>query len=153
MNIPPQLPCPGQACSARRARSSSSGSPAAWKAATRSIRSPVTGSCPGRIDPSDRITAGTLCSNRAATVPTGGLSQATTATRPATRLAARCRDTASFTSSRPISEYRISGVPLSWPSDTPRVKAGAIKRTARSSPAIRRDIAACTAATFAWTPR
>ena len=52
-----------------------------------------------------------------------------------------------------MSENRISGVPLSWPSDTPSVKAGAIRRTGRSSPAMRRDIAAWTAATLSWTPR
>ena len=44
-----------------------------------SMRSPVAGSVPGRIEPSDRIIAGGLCSRSAASVPTGGLSQATTA--------------------------------------------------------------------------
>ena len=45
---------------------------------------------PGLIGPSETITAGVLCSRMAATVPTGGLSQATTATSPATLFAARC---------------------------------------------------------------
>ena len=45
---------------------------------------------PGLIEPSERMTAGVLCSRRAARVPTGGLSQATTAISPATPLAARC---------------------------------------------------------------
>ena len=44
---------------------------------------------PGRIGPSERMTAGVLFSSTAATVPTGGLSQATTATTPATLFAAR----------------------------------------------------------------
>ena len=45
--MPPQLPWPGHACSARRARTSGSGSAAYWNAVTRSMRSPVTGSMPG----------------------------------------------------------------------------------------------------------
>ncbi len=39
---------------------------------------------PGLIEPSERSTAGWLCSRMAASVPTGGLSQATTAMRPLT---------------------------------------------------------------------
>ena len=86
-----------------------SGSPANWKPVTRSIRSPVCGSVPGLIEPSDSITAGALCSRIAASVPTGGLSHATTATSPAMRLAFRCMSMFSLTSSRPISEKRIEG--------------------------------------------
>ena len=41
----------------------------------------------------------------------------------------------SLTSSRPINEKRMPGVPLSCPSETPIVYAGAISRTARSSAA------------------
>ena len=59
-----------------------------------SIGSPVRESMPGRIDPSDMITAGTLCSRIAASVPTGGLSQATTAITPRTSLPSRCRQNA-----------------------------------------------------------
>src|SRR5579875_3765258 len=53
-------------------------SAAAWKQEMMSIGSPVRESVPGRIEPSDMMTAGTLCSRIAASVPTGGLSQATT---------------------------------------------------------------------------
>ena len=52
-----------------------------------------------------------------------------------------------------MSEKRIWGVPLSWPSETPTVKAGAIRRLARSSLSLRRAMAAWTAATFSVTPR
>ena len=93
-----------------------------------------------------------FCSTSAATVPTGGLSHATTATSPATWLAAMWTEAASLTSSRPMSENRICGVPLSCPSDTPTVKAGAISRFDLSSSAMRRDMASWTAATFSWTP-
>ncbi len=48
--------------------------------------------------------AGWLCSSRAASVPTGGLSQATTAMVPASPLALRCSQTLSLVTSRPISE-------------------------------------------------
>ena len=44
----------------------------------------------------------------------------------------------SWTSSRPTREKRICGVPLSWPSETPSVNTGGIRRTGRSSWAIRR---------------
>ena len=108
---------------------------------------------PGLIGPSERMTAGVLFSSTAATVPTGGLSQATTATSPATLFAARWTSATSWTSSRPTRENRIWGVPLSWPSETPRVKAGGISLTARSSAAMRRDSAAWTACTFWGTPR
>ena len=74
---------------------------------------------PGLMEPSERMTAGVLFSSTAASVPTGGLSQATTAMRPATPFAARWTSATSWTSSRPIRENRICGVPLSWPSDTP----------------------------------
>ena len=94
----------GAGVHAMRVRSSASGSPATWKALTRSIRSPVSGSVPGWIEPSDMMIAGALCSSSAASVPTGGLSQATTAISPATALADRCTSMVSFTSSRPISE-------------------------------------------------
>ena len=77
--MPPQLPWPGQALRANRARTSASWS-ATWKADTRSMRSPVAGSIPGRMGPSERMTAGVSFSSTAATVPTGGLSHATTAT-------------------------------------------------------------------------
>ena len=119
--MPPQLPWPGQACSAIRVRVARSGSPANWKPVTRSIRSPVCGSMPGLIDPSDSSTAGALCSRIAASVPTGGLSQATTAISPATLLALRCRSMFSLTSSRPINEKRMQSVPFSCPSETPIV--------------------------------
>ena len=114
---------------------------------------PVAGSMPGWMEPSDRITAGVSFSRMAASVPTGGLSQATTAIRPATPLAARWTSATSWTSSRPIKENRICGVPLSCPSDTPRVKAGAISRNPSLSSAMRRCSAACTACTLAVTPR
>ena len=152
VNMPPQLPWPGQALRANRARTSSSWS-ATWKADTRSMRPPVSGSTPGLMGPSERMTAGVLFSSTAATVPTGGLSQATTATSPATLLAARWTSAMSWTSSRPTRENRICGVPLSWPSETPRVKAGGINRTGRSSAAMRRWSAAWTAWTFCGTPR
>ena len=74
-----------------RVRRVGSGSPATWNAVTRSMRSPVTGSIPGWIEPSDRSTAGALCSSTAASVPTGGLSHATTAITPATSLALQVR--------------------------------------------------------------
>ena len=117
------------------------------------IRSPVCGSLPGLIDPSDISTAGALCSRIAASVPTGGLSHATTAISPAMLFAFRCRSMLSFTSSRPINEKRIPGVPFSCPSETPIVYAGAISRTARSSLRTRSDSALWTAATFPSTPR
>ena len=47
---------------------------------------------------------GRLCSSSAARVPTGGLSQATTAIVPARPVALRCSHSASFVTSRPISE-------------------------------------------------
>ena len=102
----------------------------------------VCGSVPGLIDPSDISTAGALCSRIAASVPTGGLSHATTAISPAMLFAFRCRSMLSFTSSRPINEKRIPGVPFSCPSETPIVYAGAISRTARSSLRTRSDSAA-----------
>ena len=114
---------------------------------------PVSGSMPGLIGPSETMTAGVLFSKTAATVPTGGLSQATTATTPATLLAARWTSATSWTSSRPTRENRIWGVPLSWPSETPRVNTGGISLTARSSSAMRRERAAWTACTFWGTPR
>jgi hypothetical protein len=98
---------------------STSGSLATWKQLTRSIVSPVSGSLPGRIEPSDSTTAGTLRSMIAAVAPTGGLSHATTATRPRMSLPSKCRDRPSFVVSRPMSEYRICGVPLRWPSEIP----------------------------------
>ena len=104
VNMPPQLPWPGQAFIASRVRTAGSGSAAHGNAVTRSMRSPVAGSVPGWIEPSERITAGRSCSRIAASVPTGGLSQATTATTPATSLARRCTSIVSWTSSRPISE-------------------------------------------------
>ena len=61
-------------------------------------------SIPGRIGPSDIIIAGLLCSSIAAAVPTGGLSQATTAMVPSKPLALRCSQTESWVTSRPISE-------------------------------------------------
>src|SRR6266487_4510888 len=67
--MPPQLPWPGEPSSARRRRSAGE-SAAAWKHEMMSIGSPVRESMPGRIDPSDMITAGTLCSRIAASVPT-----------------------------------------------------------------------------------
>src|SRR5207302_1179055 len=82
--------------SATRVRAAASGSPANWKAATTSMRSPVAGSIPGWIEPSDTSTAGALCSRTAASVPTGGLSQATTAITPAMVLACKCRSMASL---------------------------------------------------------
>ena len=82
--MPPQLPWPGQACRVISWRNSSSVLEAAWKASTRSTRSPLRGRCPGTMEPSERTTAGTFCSTMAATVPTGGLSQATTPISPAT---------------------------------------------------------------------
>ena len=102
--MPPQLPWPGHACSARRARTSGSGSAAYWNAVTRSMGSPVTGSIPGWIEPSESISAGALCSSSAASVPTGGLSHATTVMTPAMSLALRCASVLSFTSSRLVSE-------------------------------------------------
>ena len=75
---------------------------------------------PGLIEPSERITAGSLCSSIAASVPTGGLSQATTAMTPFTSLPFRCMSTLSLVTSRPISEKRMRSVPFSCPSDTPR---------------------------------
>ena len=104
VNMPPQLPWPGQAWSAICVRRAGSGSPAVWNAVTRSMRSPVAGSAPGLIEPSERKTAGTLRSRTAASVPTGGLSHATTAISPCTSFAFRCASIASFASSRPISE-------------------------------------------------
>ena len=151
--MPPQLPWPGQACNAMRVRVAGSGSPATWKPVTMSIGSPVCGSVPGLIDPSDSSTAGALCSRIAASVPTGGLSHATTAISPAMLLAFRCRSMFSLTSSRPINEKRMQGVPLSCPSETPIVYAGAISRTASSSLRTRSDRAVWMAATFASTPR
>ena len=61
-------------------------------------------SIPGRIEPSDIIIAGLLCSKIAARVPTGGLSQATTAIVPSNPLAERCSQIESFVTSRPINE-------------------------------------------------
>ncbi len=107
---------------------------------------------PGRIDPSDIITAGTLCSRIAASVPTGGLSQATTAITPRMSLPSRCRQTPSLVVSRPISEYRISGVPLRCPSEIPPAKLGAMTRTGRSLSVTRRRSSAWIASTFAGTP-
>ena len=85
------------------------------------MRSPLSGSAPGLIEPSEKNTAGSLCSRTAASVPTGGLSHATTATRPFTSFACRWASIESFASSRPIREYRMRSVPFSCPSDTPRV--------------------------------
>ena len=69
-----------------------------------SIASPDTESLPGLMEPSDIKIAGLLCSNIAASVPTGGLSQATTAIRPSTPEALKCSESESFVTSRPISE-------------------------------------------------
>ena len=69
-----------------------------------SIASFVTESVPGRIGPSDMMMAGRSCSSRAARVPTGGLSQATTAIVPARPEALRCSHMVSCVTSRPISE-------------------------------------------------
>ena len=149
--MPPQLPWPGEPSSARRRRSAGE-SAAAWKQEMMSIGSPVRESMPGRIDPSDMITAGTLCSRIAASVPTGGLSQATTAMAPRTSLPSRCRQTPSLVVSRPISEYRISGVPLRCPSEIPLAKLGAMTRTGRSLSVTRRRSSAWIASTFAGTP-
>lgn len=59
----------------------------------------------------------------------------------------------SLTISRPINEKRMQAVPLSWPSETPIVYAGATSRTASSSLRTRSDRAVWMAATFANTPR
>ena len=69
-----------------------------------SSASPVFGSWPGWIGPSDMMIEGRLCSSRAARVPTGGLSQATTAIVPSNPVALRCSHRASLVTSRPISE-------------------------------------------------
>ena len=69
-----------------------------------SSASPVLGSWPGWIGPSDMMIDGRLCSSSAASVPTGGLSQATTAIVPARPVALRCSQTESLVTSRPISE-------------------------------------------------
>ena len=92
-----------------------SGSPATWNAVTRSMRSPVVGSVPGLIEPSERNTAGSSRSSTAASVPTGGLSHATTAIKPFTSFAFRCASIASFASSRPIREipHAVGAVQLS----------------------------------------
>jgi len=93
-----------------------------------------------------------LRSRIAASVPTGGLSQATTAITPRTSLPSRCRHTPSLVVSRPISEYRISGVPLRCPSEIPPAKLGSMTRTGRSAPVTRRLSSAWIASTFAGTP-
>ncbi len=102
--MPPQLPYPGQASRAMRFLSAASGSPAAWKPVMMSIGCPVSESLPGRIGPSDMMIAGRSCSSTPASVPTGGLSQATTAMTPSSPLALRCSQTVSCVTSRPISE-------------------------------------------------
>ena len=79
---------------------------------------------PGRIDPSDMIMAGLLCSKTAASVPTGGLSHATTAITPSNPEALKCSHIESFVTSRPIKEYLISLVPLRIPSEVAMVNSG-----------------------------
>ena len=70
------------------------------------------------------IIAGRLCSKIAAKVPTGGLSQATTATTPSTPVALKCSHTLSLVTSLPIREYRISFVPFLMPSEVARLNSG-----------------------------
>ena len=70
----------------------------------RSIVSFVFESTPGLIDPSDMMIAGLLCSKIADKVPTGGLSQATTAITPSKPVALRCSHIESLVTSLPISE-------------------------------------------------
>ena len=79
---------------------------------------------PGRIEPSDIIIAGLLCSNTAAKVPTGGLSQATTAITPSNPEALKCSHIESFVTSRPIKEYLISLVPFRMQSEVAIVNSG-----------------------------
>jgi hypothetical protein len=55
----------------------------------------------------------------------GGLSQATTAITPRRSLPSRWRQTPSLVVSRPISGYRISGVPLRCPSEIPPAREAA----------------------------
>ena len=81
-------------------------------------------SFPGLIDPSDIIIAGLLCSRIADKVPTGGLSQATTAIMPSTPVALRCSQMLSLVTSLPIREYLISLVPFLIPSDVARLNSG-----------------------------
>ena len=95
-----------------------------------SSAAPVSGSWPGWIGPSDMMIAGWLCSSSAASVPTGGLSQATTAIVPARPVASRCSHSASCVTSRPINEYRISRVPLRMPSEVAMVYSGWTSRSA-----------------------
>ena len=84
----------------------------------------VTEFLPGLIVPSDIIIDGLLCSNKADKVPTGGLSQATTAIVPSKPLALKCSQIASLVTSRPISEYLISLVPFLMPSEVAIVYSG-----------------------------
>ena len=64
----------------------------------------VTESIPGLIGPSDIIIAGLLCSKIADSVPTGGLSQATTAIVPSKPEALKCSHNVSLVTSLPIKE-------------------------------------------------
>ena len=86
--------------------------------------SPVSESTPGLIEPSDIKIAGLLCSKIAASVPTGGLSHATTAITPSSPVALRCSDKLSLVTSLPIREYRISFVPFLIPSEVATVNSG-----------------------------
>ena len=76
------------------------------------------------MEPSDIIIAGLLCSKIAAKVPTGGLSQATTAITPSKPVALKCSQMESFVTSLPIKEYRISLVPFLIPSEVAIVYSG-----------------------------
>ena len=98
----------------------------------------VSGSMPGLMGPSDRMTAGVSFSRTAARSRPGACRRRPRRPGPATPFAARWTSATSWTSSRPTRENRICGVPLSWPSETPSVNAGGISRTARSSSAMRR---------------
>src|SRR4029079_10710864 len=69
--------------------------------------SPVLGSVPGWIGPSDMMMAGWLCSSSAASVPTGGLSQATTAIVPARPGASRGSPQAAGGVLRPVRAQRV----------------------------------------------
>jgi hypothetical protein len=117
------------------------------------MRSPVSGSVPGRIDPSERKTAGWVVLQHGRQRADG-------------RLVARDdRDQAADLVGGQMSIDRIVrdltpdegeahpvGCPFSWPSDTPTVNTGGTSRTGRSSRRMRAASAAWIASTFRRTP-